>query len=164
MENKPMEIPMAKRVTRSSELIANFVDGYADGWFFAVKENFKMDIEFTERKKEKISYFEWTQGPYYCFSEGQVFYDAKEGYSCWKDALKKLNLACQITSAKPNTPLKYDNEVTGKTVFRVIEGNVQFSLFRPDESRTKLVKFKEHTLSQNDFVTFLKTGEIKGER
>jgi len=161
-----MEILQTKRVKRSTELIANFVEGYATDWCFAIKECFKMElnIEFTERKKDKVSYYEWTQGPYFCFSEGQVFYDVKEGYTCWQDALKKVNFACQIKVAKSNTPLKYDNGITGKTEFRVLEGYVQFSLYRPDEARTKLVPYAEHTLSQNDFVTFLKTGEIKGKR
>lgn len=160
-----MEIPQIKRVKRSTELIANFVEGYATNWSFAMKECFKMElnIEFTARKKDKATYYEWTQGPYYCFSEGQVFYDVKEGYTCWQEALKKVNQACQIIAAKPNTPLKFDNEITGKTEFRVLEGYVQFSLFKPDEARTKLVSYAEHTLSQNDFVTFLKTGKIKSE-
>jgi hypothetical protein len=165
MEKKPMKTPLTKRAKRSTELIANFVEGYAANWNFAIKECFKMElnIEFTERKKDTVAYYEWTQGPYFCFSEGQVFYDGKEGYTCWQDALEKVNLACQIKAAKPNIPLKLDNELTGKTEFRVLEGYVQFSLYRLDEARTKLVPYVEYTISQNDFVTFLKTGEIRGE-
>jgi hypothetical protein len=92
-----------------------------------------------------------------------VFYDVKEGYTCWQNALKNVNHACQITAARPNTPFKYENELTGKTEYRVLEGYVQFSLFRPDDARSKLSPYAEYTLSQNDFVTFLKTGEIRGE-
>jgi hypothetical protein len=163
MDDKLIDMKSTKR---SAVLQANFVDGFAEGWYMAIKECFKMelDIKFTERKKNKITYFEWTQGPYYCFSEGQIFYDAMEGYYCWKDALKEVNLACQIIAAKPNTSLKYDNDVNGKTEFKIMEGYVHFSLFKPDEARSKLVPFVEHTLSQNDFVSFLKTGEIKGEK
>jgi hypothetical protein len=166
MENKIMETPQAKRAKRSTELIANFVEGCTTDWSFAIKECFKkeLNIEFTERKKDRATYYEWTQGPYYCFSEGQVFYDVKEGYTCWQEALKNVNHACQIITAKPNIPLKIDNEITGKTKFKVLEGYVQFSLFKPNDVRTKLVHYSEHTLSQNDFVTFLKTGEIKGEK
>jgi hypothetical protein len=157
-----METLPAKRTKRSSELIADFVDGFAVGWYMAIKESFKMelDIEFTERKREKTSYYEWTQGPYYCFSEGQVIYDAKDGYTCWQESVKKVNLACQIVAAKPNIPAKIDSEVTKKSEFRVIAGNVQFILFRPDEERTKLVSYVGYNLSQNDFVNFLKTGEL----
>jgi hypothetical protein len=162
MENRPIETSKSKRAKRSTELIADFTDGYAVGWYMAIKDSFKkeLNIEFTERKKAKVSYYEWTQGPYYCFSEGQVFYDVKEGYTCWQFALKKVNIACQIIAAKSNTPLKYDNEISGKTEYMVIVGYVQFKLFKPDEERTKLDPYAEHILSQNDFVCFLKTGKL----
>lgn len=159
MKNNALGIESTKR---STVLLANFIDGFADGWYMAIKESFKMelDIKLTERKKNKVAYFEWTQGPYYCFSEGQIFYDSKEGHTCWSDALKKVNLACQIIAAKPNTPLKYDNELSGKTEFRVIDGYVQFLLFRPDEERTKLIPYVGYNLTQNNFVNFLKTGHL----
>lgn len=159
MDNNQTDIVSTKR---SAELNASFIDEFADGWYMALKDSFKMelDIKLTERKKNKIAYYEWTQGPYYCFSDGQVIYDATEAYTCWQDALKKVNLACQIVAAKPNIPLKYDNEVTGKPEYRVLEGYVEFVLFKPDEGRTKLVPFVCYNLSQNDFVVFLKTGKL----
>jgi hypothetical protein len=128
----------------------------------AVKDSFKMelDIKLTERKKNKQSYYEWTQGPYYCFSEGQLIYDVKEAYANWHDALKKINIACQIVAAKENIPIKIDNELTGKAEFRVMEGYVQFLLLKPNEVRTKLVPYVGYSLSQNDFVGFLKTGKL----
>lgn len=162
MDNDQMETKVLKKAERSSVLIANFVEGFADGWHMALKESFKMelDIKFTERKKNKISYYEWTQGPYYCFSEGQLIYDSKEAYICWQEALKKVNLACQVVAAKPNIPIKIDNEAAGKSEYRVLDGYVQFVLFKPDEGRTKLVPFVCYNLSQNDFVVFLKTGKL----
>jgi len=162
MDNNQMETTVLKKAERSTNLIANFVKGFAVGWHMALKESFKMelDIKFTERRKDKISYYEWTQGPYYCFSDGQVIYDSEDAYTCWQDALKKVNLACQIVSAKPNIPLKHDNEVTGKPEYRVLEGYVDFVLFKPDEGRTKLVPFVCYNISQNDFVVFLKTGKL----
>lgn len=159
MNNKQTELASTKR---SPDLNANFIEGFADGWHMALKDSFKMelDIKLTERKKNKISYFEWTQGPYYCFSEGQLIYDTREAYTCWQDALKYVNLACQVVAAKPNIPIKIDNEVTGKSGVKVLEGYVKFLLFKPDEERTKLVPYVGYHLSQNDFVNFLKTGEL----
>jgi len=147
---------------RSTDLIASFIDGFADGWFMAVKDCFQMelDIVLTERKKAKSSYLEWTQGPYYCFSEGQIIFDVKEGYMCWQDALNKVNVACQIVAAKPNMPIKIDNEITGKSEYRVLEGFVRFVLFKPDEGRTKLIPDICYHLSQNNFVQYLKTGKL----
>ncbi len=159
MDNKLTEIVSTKR---TADLNVSFIDGFADGWYMAIRDSFKMelDIKLTERKKNKISYFEWTQGPYYCFSEGQTIYDVSEAYSCWQDALKKVNFACQIIAAKPNIPIRIESEVTGKSEYRVLDGYVQFVLFKPDEARTKLVPFVCYNLSQNDFVIFLKTGEL----
>lgn len=147
---------------RSADVNANFIDGFTDGWHMALKDSFKMelDIKLTERKKNKISYYEWTQGPYYCFSEGQLIYDVREAYTLWKDALDKVNLACQIVAAKPNIPVKADNDVTGKPEYKVLGGYVRFILLKPDEGRTKLVPYVGYNLSQNDFVDFLKTGKL----
>lgn len=159
MKNKASEVTLTKRTT---DLNAIFVNGFAEGWHMVLKDSFKMelDIKLSERKKNKTSYYEWTQGPYYCFSEGQLLYDSVDAYSSWQEAVKNVNLACQIVEAKPNVPIKIDHDVTGKSEFSVIDGYVKFILFRPDEGRTKLVPFVGYTLSQNDFVRFLKTGKI----
>lgn len=159
MENKQTEVSSTKR---STNVNAHFINGFAEGWHMALKDSFKMelDIKLTERKKDKISYQEWTQGPYYCFSEGQLIYDTREAYTCWQDALKRINLACQIIAAKPNIPVKIDNEVTGKSNYQVLEGYVQFLLFKPDEGHKKLVPYVGYKLSQKDFVHFLKTGKL----
>lgn len=159
MDKKQTEVVSAKR---STDLNACFIDGFADNWYMALKESFKMelDIKLTERKKNKVAYHEWTQGPYYCFSEGQLIYDSRAAYTCWQDALAKVNLACQIVAAKPNIPIKTDNTVTGKPEFRVLEGYVQFILFKPDAERTKLVPYVGYELSQANFINFLKTGQL----
>ena len=159
MESKKTEIVSTKR---SADLNVSFIDGYADGWYMALKDSFKveLDIKLTERKKDKLSYYEWTQGPYYCFSEGQLIYDSREAYTCWEDALKKVNLACQIVTAKPNIPIKIDNYDSGKPGNKVLDGYVQFLLFKPDDERTKFVPFIGYQLSQNKFVNFLRTGQL----
>jgi hypothetical protein len=162
MENKQMEIKSLKRAERTTELIANFIEGFADGWHMALKESFKieLDIKFSERKKDKVSFYEWTQGPYYCFSEGQTIYDVKDGYTCWQEALKKVSIVCQVIAARPNIPFKYYNEVTDKNEIRVLDGYVRFVLFKPDKERTKLDTCICYHLTQNEFVNFLKTGEL----
>jgi len=159
MANKQTEHVSTKR---SADLNSRFIDGFADGWYMALKESFKieLDIKLTERKKNKASYFEWTQGPYYCFSEGQLIYDTKEAYTCWQDALKKVTLACQIIEAKSNIPKKINNDITGKSEFTILEGYVRFLLLKPDEDRTKLIPYIGYNISQNEFVCFLKTGKI----
>jgi hypothetical protein len=147
---------------RSTELIANFEDGFAVGWHLAVRECFKeeLDIKLTDRKKDKISYREWTQGPYFCFSEGQVLYDSKQAYSNWHNALANINIACQIVEAKPNMPVKFVNETTGRNNFKTSEGYVKFVLFKPNAEHNKLSRFAEYHMTQNQFVRFLQYGEL----
>jgi hypothetical protein len=159
MENEFMENVSTKR---SSRLIANFIDGFADGWHMAVKDCLRpqLDIKLTERKRNKLSYEEWTQGPYFCFSEGHMIFDSREGYGRWEDGLKYVSVACQVIEAKPNTPIKSVNLLTEKPEFTVLDGFVKFVLYKPNEERTQMVQFIGYELTQNQFVEFLRTGKI----
>jgi hypothetical protein len=138
---------------RHAHLIAKFVNGYADGWFMAVKKCYRneLDIKLTERKKNKQSNFEWTQGPYFSFAEGHLFYDTPKAYGKWGQALKAVNIACQVTSATPTVIDKNKN---------LVDGTVTFTLYNPDKERASLMTVKEYKLSQKEFVNFLKTGVL----
>lgn len=159
-----MGSPLSKMTTgknkRADELITSFVDGYAEGWFMAVGEQFRneLDIKYTKRVVNKVDYYKWTQGPYFCFAEGQVFYDSPYGYSHWREALNKIKLACKIVEAKPNA-LSADELVDSKRTIN--KGYVKFNLYEPNSERTFLIKIKEFELPQDDFVFFLQTGKVK---
>jgi hypothetical protein len=101
---------------RSLTLLANFVDGFAAGWFFAVPEAFKdaLDIRFGPRvlskqqdeKQEKLHL--WTQGNKFSFSPGDILYDSKSAYFeengaplPWSAALNVINLCLEVESATP---------------------------------------------------------------
>lgn len=139
---------------RHSQLVAHFVNGYAKGWDMAVKECYRneLDIKYTERKKNKQSFWEWTQGPYFSFAEGHLFYDTPKAYGGrWEQAIKVIKIACQITSA---TPTILDRNT------KLIEGIVNFTIYKPDEKLTFLKAVKNYKLSQKEFVNFLKTGVL----
>lgn len=138
---------------RHSNLVANFVNGYADGWYMAVKECYRnaLDIKYTERKKDKKSFFEWTQGPYFSFAEGHLFYDTPKAYKKWEQAIEAIKIACKIVSATPTSLDKNKN---------LVEGMVVFTIYKPDAKRTSLKADKDYTLSQTEFVNFLKTGSL----
>jgi len=138
---------------RHANLIANFVNGYAAGWHMAVKECYRneLDIKYTERKKNKQSFFEWTQGPYYSFAEGHIFYDTPIGYEKWGKALTAIKICCKIDTA---TPTVLDKNK------KLIEGTVVFTIFKPDEKLTSLEAAGNYKLSQTEFVNFLKTGSL----
>jgi hypothetical protein len=179
-----------KQGIRSLELIADFVDGYAKDWYFAVMEAFKneLDIKLTLRKepilvngkeqwevkkdkegnilyrkdgkprkkKKTKDVLRWTQGRFYCFSEGQVLYDSPKAYlSPWREALKHLNLRCEIVRAIPCT--KND-----EGYFK--HGSVVFTLSKPNGDRTGLKAIDQYHLTQTDFVEYLRTGELEGIR
>ncbi len=140
-------------VKRHTNLVANFVDGYADGWYMAVKECYRneLDIKYTERKRNKQSFWEWTQGPYFSFAEGHLFYDTPKAYGKWEDAIKYIKIACQITSATPTILDRNKN---------FVEGIVNLTIYKPDEKLTSLKAVKNYKLSQTEFVNFLKTGVL----
>jgi len=76
----------AGRQKRSLELIAEFVDGYAEDWHFAVGECFRdeLDIKYTQRIEDTKNVMRWAHGPFYCFAEGHVLYDTPKGYLQWR--------------------------------------------------------------------------------
>ena len=138
---------------RHTQLIADFVNGYAEGWFMAVKECYRneLDVKLTERKKNKQSYSEWTQGPYFSFAEGHLFYDTPKAYRKWGQALKIMKKACKITSSTPTILDKNKN---------LVEGTVNFTTYKPDKKATSLIAIQDYKVSQREFVDFLKTGQL----
>lgn len=143
------------RVTRTLELIADFTDGYAKGWYFAVGEWFKdqLDIKYTNRMEKKKRVMRWTQGKYYCFDAGQVLYDAPTRGLQWCDAVKCFRIACSVVRATPNT-------INEEKQF--IHGQVQFDLHQSRSDGVGLELIGHFQLSQNEFVNFLRTGMLQG--
>lgn len=139
---------------RETRLIADFVNGYAIGWFMAVKECYRnqLDIKLTERKKNKQSIREWTQGPYFCFAEGHLFYDTPKAFNEWEQALKVIKIVCEITSATPTIIDRNKN---------LVEGSVNFTIYKPNKEFSSLIAVQDYKLSQIKFVNFLKTGNLK---
>ncbi len=94
----------------------------------AVKECYRneLDIKYTERKKNKQSFFEWTQGPYFSFAEGHLFIIPPKltKKDRWGEAIKAIKIACKITSATPTILDKNKN---------LVEGMVNFTIYKPDK-------------------------------
>lgn len=145
--------------TRSLNLIAKFVDGYAEGWKMAVNETFKdeLDIKLTKRVIDQKNVEVLTQGPYFNFKEGHILYDTPKAYTTWNEALKHIKLACRIIRAKPRA-LSTNSQISSKRT--IDDGVVAFLTYKPDENRTILQEISEHEMTQVEFVNFLKTGFI----
>jgi hypothetical protein len=177
------------KIERNLNLIANFENGYALGWFFAVGECFKdqLDIKFpqrVEKMKKNKSYL--TQGPFYCFSEGQVIYDTPNAYLEWCEALKFIRVKCEVLRSTPN---KIDDNISkkwsriyqdkngnwfakerskanetvnlGKSLRNYIHGSITFLLSIPNRDKTNLESAGQHHCTQFEFVEFLKTGKLR---
>ena len=144
------------RQKRTLKLIADFEDGYAKGWYFAVGEYFKdqLDIKYTQRVEKTKTYMCWTQGRLFSFAEGHMIYDTASVNVKWSEALKRFNVLCSVIRATPDII----NEQK-----RFISGQVDFELLRPNSSGTRLESVDSYHANQKEFVDFLKTGVFKGK-
>lgn len=181
-----MDIETA-RDERSTNLIADFTDGYALGWRFAVRDVFRsaLDIKWTPRiytsdevdengKKRKIIEYLWTQGKYFNFTQGDVIYDTRIAYKLkWSDALQHIKLFVQVAESSPtqlvtnstiNTLTAQGNESPNDDLIlqkvQIRSGKVKFKLFRPNSDRSNVDELEKIDCDQKNFVTFLQTGII----
>ena len=164
-------IALAKGNQRSTQLLAAFSGGFADGWAMAVKECFRnqLDIKYTARienrstvsgpvikKQVKV----WTQGPRIAFDTGHVFYDTPLAYEKWDRAMQHIKLACAVIEATPNEIKKEKTGNSKENINVLSDGYVFIALFVPNRNKTKLILQNELKLSQNEFLEFLITGEL----
>lgn len=139
-----------KRQIRTLDLDSEFVDGYAKGWYMAVPEAFKdeLDIKYTERVEKKKKVLRWTQGvpPLYTFKEGHIFYYDRAGYYGWPWP------HIQVDRAMPD---RFD-ESGGRG-----PGYVFVKFFEVNEEKTGVKQTDTAQMTQGNLVHFLRTGEIR---
>jgi len=161
---------LANSNERSTKLIANFSGGYADGWYMAVRESFRLqlDIKYTTRIEkpindaggsEKRQVRLWTQGPRIAFDKGHIFYDTPLGCEKWDEVINHVKLACIVINGKPNDVKKEKSPNSKKKINKLIEGFVVVEFLIPNHDKTKLIKRNELKMSQNKFVELLMRGE-----
>ena len=169
---------------RSLELIADFSKGYAAGWAFIVRPcNYpSLDITYSpitrdingEKKTENLL----TQGDLYNFHLGQVFYPDLIAYKPipWGDALKSLRCSLQVDNTTssffdfdisygeiPPTTSDDEGQSTRQGICRryiPIYGLVHFSLYRPNQEKTREEKVQTFSCQQDEFLRLLKTGKF----
>jgi hypothetical protein len=172
---------------RSLVRIANFVGGYAAGWFFAVPTAFADALDMKEGvrayEKEKITLM--TQGRLFSFKAGDTLYDTPKAYDApWEVALRHIKLCVQVELASPaSETVTKEYRTNGKVGVFEIENNRQelvdgdreiiyqrsrlqygmvlFSVLTPNEERTQLQKWKSFEADQEEFVVFLQTGVLR---
>jgi hypothetical protein len=157
MNNKSLELlkevtsKNAIRQTRSLDLLKH-PEKDSDGWFMCVPSCFNeaLDIKQTERVTNGKKTICWTQGASFSFKPGDTIYDTPIAYEVWSEALKHINICFSVNNA-----INAGASEDGKCRY---PGLVTFVILKPDEQRTKLMEQEEQTLSQDDFVNFLITG------
>ncbi len=169
-----------RRVERTEQLIAKFIDGYASGWEFAVKEVFKdsLDIKKTDRTINKKTHKIWTQGVVYKFEEGDTFHNNGLAYDNWLEFVKGTNpITLQVqfggssgyktkkTISTLTTPLEIQENSKTKeldslkiTEQELHKGNLEVLVLKPNEKKTKLIEYQTIRISVVDFVVLLQNG------
>jgi len=149
-----MEPEKKKREKRSLELLADFDENnQARGWVFAIKDFSKLalDIRLTERIKDKKPYWVWTQGKNFKFKVGYTIYNSPEG---WPHP--NVTAWVQITEASDVVPeSKHSAGHPGLVIFDLYFRHIDGSALKDD---------KPGICSQVEFVQFLQTGVLHGEK
>lgn len=158
-----------KRVLRSDALLSSavqnppallapgqWIEGWCSGWAFAVAPCFAsaLDIRLTEKVRNKQKYSVWTQGSAFAFEIGHTIHDApppSKEYPLWRDALQVVNRTLCITSAMPAIPATEESPR--------FSGTVTFFQLRTRPDRSGQERDALQTMTQDDFIRLLITGE-----
>ena len=175
-----------RRVERTEQLIAKFVDGYASGWEFIVKEAFKdsLDIKKTSKMINKKKFEVWTQGVLYNFEIGDSFSNSMVATENWSEFLQGENpVTVQVqfggssgyetkkTTSIITTPLKIKVNSKTETIESLSiqeqffkKGNLQIKILKPNIEKTKLEDVESIHISVVDFVSLLQNGTFYDEK
>lgn len=130
------------REQRSPVLIATFMDGYVNGWRFAVPEAFRnsLDIKLTPIKIGTKTVDIYTQGKQFSFNKGATLYDNRLAYELeWGEALKRIKLSVQIEEVVGS------DYVTTETIETVAK-NIDVLIQKRDKSKNELSEPKQKTI------------------
>ena len=78
------------------------------------------------------------------FQPGDTLYDTPDAYSEWGGALQRIGYAIQVDSATPG-----------------LAGRVTFTILRPNDQRTALVRLTSASGTQDSFIALLRSGDIQ---
>ncbi len=184
MELKEVELT-CRKVERTEQLIAKFVDGYASGWEFAVKKVFKesLDIRETTKTINKKEFKILTQGNLYNFQLGDTFSNHKLAYGDgdkWLEFLQDKNpITIQVQfggssgfktkslKSTITTPLEIKNNSKTEIIksLKIMEqvfdkGNLRISIYKPNEEKNRLVEDKIIEINIVDFISLLQNGTL----
>ena len=94
----------------------------------------------------------WTQATSFDFRAGYSFYDNVVDHCSWGKALPQITCGIFVVDAMPASAAQ------GKSVARD-PGYVTFTLYKKSADGSQLVPGEHHTVTQDDFVRYLISGE-----
>jgi hypothetical protein len=182
-ELEPFEL-VARTTNRSEILIAQFVDGFAMGWVFAVPEAFReaLDIRITTKAICKKTIQVWTQGMSFSFKEGDTLHNSRLAYDDYSQFLKGNNpITIQVQSS---TEAGYVNKesflIQSDPVDYLVErkagakelrassfivrrqtydgGHVRLIEYRPSPEKDRMLEAARLEMRQDEFVFLLQMG------
>lgn len=174
---------------RSPALLANFINGYAVGWKFPIKETFKeaLDIRLTQINIDGHVCEMWTQGNKYEFHRGDTFYSDKLGYESWPEFLQLdhaivvqvkfdifsgyevlATLEGEFTGdflpSRLVTPKKLNNIPVLFESHTYDAGKAVIEILRPNSDKNKLILIRELSLTQDELIALLQSGKFWDRR
>ncbi len=176
-----------RKVTRSEYLIASFVNGFAAGWTFAVREAFKdaLDIRLTDKMINKQKFKVLTQGQNFDFHEGDIFHNSQLAFSNWECYINNKSSVSLEVKSSSSSGFVEDNVIESAIInnpfpVRIIKNNkvdekqldslkvtnqkydagiVTIAILVPSKSTKKLVEKEIIKFKQNELVSLLQKGE-----
>ena len=171
---------ISRKIDRSEILIAKFINGYASGWEFAVRKEFKssLDIKKTKKVINKKTFEVETQGNVFSFEEGDTFHNSILAYEDWKTFIKGKNpITLQVQFCNSSgyvnknikktltTPLKIQDNSKEKNIssLKLIEqtlnkGYIKVLVYKPDNNKNKMIEDKYLEMNIFDFISLLQNG------
>lgn len=148
---------------RSDKLIADFSSGRAAGWKFVVRpcNYLSLDIILSPRmiKGKKTNVL--TQGEFYDFAAGSVFYDNPAAYDMpWGEALRHIKASLQIVSSVKPDLIPYVVWESGSLLRKnsIVYTNVTFNVYRPSADFSKEELQNTYSCTQDEFLRLLRDG------
>jgi hypothetical protein len=150
--------PRSHRIT---EFLRNPSAKETPDWYMCIPDYFNMalDIKITDRTINKITIPTLTQGSNFNFCQGDVIYEKPKSYLVWSEEIKRIRFSIQIDYAvSASSATTKTDEKGNKIIIPRKPGNIHFSIYRPNIDKTRILKFSEYQLTQDDFLRFLIAG------
>ena len=148
-----LKSPQEKKPERLSELLRDPDADATPHWFMNVPKCFNeaLDIRETTRVIKKTPTLVWTQGSTFAFKPGDILYDTEKASGEWSEALRHIKVSLHIRSA---TCANSQQPGASRA-----PGVVSFDVMTPSTDAAHLITISSRTLTQDEFVRLLISGE-----